>query len=343
LGAEKGPGPDPKDLIWLMPAEGDDRLKVVPGPVLKTSPSVLGKGRFCFAVAAGRVAIYQNYFSQEGVRLVLARVLTIAGSDSGGGAGIQADLKTFSAFGVYGMTVITALTAQNTLGVQKVQVVEAEMVGAQIDAVVEDIGVDAAKTGMLANAEIIELVADKIAEHRLERLVVDPVMVAKGGHPLLEKDAISVMRRKLLPQTLVLTPNLPEAEVLVGKRLETEDEVMEAARVLADMGPRVVVIKGGHFRHEAAAVDLVYLDGSLRKLTAPRYKTRNTHGTGCTFSAAVAAELGKGSDVETALGLAKAFITRAISEALDLGSGYGPTNHMVGTEDLKPNVYWEEV
>jgi hydroxymethylpyrimidine/phosphomethylpyrimidine kinase len=251
--------------------------------------------------------------------------LTIAGSDSGGGAGIQADLKTFAAFGVHGTSAITAVTAQNTVTVSEIHELPIRVIRAQIDAVVEDFGVQAAKTGMLASAEIIEAVAAAIREHGIRNLVVDPVMVAKGGARLLHSDAIASLYRHLLPLAAVVTPNLPEAEVLLGRAVTTLDDRRQAARDLAALGPRAVVIKGGH-SDEAQAID-IYWDGSdMVELAGRRIKTKNTHGSGCVFSAAITAGLAKGQEPLEAVRAAKVFIERAIEHSLELGRGHGPVN-----------------
>lgn len=257
-----------------------------------------------------------------------ARALTIAGSDSGGGAGIQADLKTFASLGVYGMSAITAVTAQNTVEVRAWQALSPELVGQQIAAVAEDIGVDAAKTGMLANRDVIEAVASSIHRYGIDRLVVDPVMVAKSGDALLEPEAQAALRERLLPLALVVTPNLPETAALTGvagASLASPEGRREAARRLHDLGPRWVVVKGGHL--EGDAVDLVFDGQEFVELRRPRVATRNTHGTGCTFSAAIAAHLARGLDVAAALGAAKDYIQWAVGHALELGRGHGPTNH----------------
>ncbi len=270
----------------------------------------------------------------------LPRALTIAGSDSGGGAGIQADLKTFFALGVYGMSAITALTAQNTLGVQGVHEVPAEMVAQQIDAVATDIGVDAAKTGMLASAAIVEAVVDRVRAHGLRQLVVDPVMVAKSGDPLLSADAVQAVRRLLLPVALVLTPNLPEAARLTGLAVEGPEAMREAARRLHAMGARYVVVKGGHLRHRRdESVDLVYDGSAFVELAGPRFDTSHTHGTGCTFSAAIAAYLARGLDPVEAIRQAKGVVSRAIQAAVPLGAGHGPTHHWAGADLDGPG--WE--
>lgn len=253
------------------------------------------------------------------------RALTIAGSDSGAGAGIQADLKTFAARGVYGTSAITAITAQNTLGVRAVLELPLDLLAAQIDAVMEDIGTDAAKTGMLSSAPIIELVVEKVCQWRIDRLVVDPVMVAKGGDRLLREDAVKALRERLLPLALVLTPNLPEAEVLVGHPVRARAQMELAAREIAALGVRNVVVKGGHA--EGPPVDLLFDGTAFTEYPEERIESRNTHGTGCTFSAGIAAELAKGNSVPEAVGEAKRYTTEAIRQAPDLGGGHGPLNH----------------
>ncbi len=265
-----------------------------------------------------------------------ARALTVAGSDSGGGAGIQADLKTFCAFGVYGMSAVTAVTAQNTLGVSAVHVCPPELVTAQIDAVREDLGCDAAKTGMLATAEVVAAVAAALSRGGLGPLVVDPVMLSKHGHPLLAPQAAEVLRRELLPLAEVLTPNLPEAAALLGcdlRELAGLQARRQAAAALRALGPRHVVLKGGHLPEtgadaETEAVD-VWFDGAVaHELRAPRVHTPHTHGTGCTFSAAIAAGLARGWEVGRAIAEAKGFISWAIAHAPGLGQGSGPVQHL---------------
>jgi len=253
------------------------------------------------------------------------KALTIAGSDSGAGAGIQADLKTFAAFGVYGTSVITAITAQNTVGVTKILELPADLVAAQLDAVVEDIGAQALKTGMLANSAIIEIVAEKIREHRLRNLVVDPVMVAKGGDLLLRPEAIEALRSRLIPLAVIVTPNLPEAEQLTGIPGSRLQDIKESARRIIAMGARSVVIKGGH--RKGPATDIFYDGKKFRELSAPRVRTPNTHGTGCTFSAAIAAGLAKGEKLENAVVQAKRYITQAIRKGFPIGSGHSPVHH----------------
>jgi hydroxymethylpyrimidine/phosphomethylpyrimidine kinase len=257
--------------------------------------------------------------------MAIARALTIAGSDSGGGAGIQADLKTFAALGVYGASAITAITAQNTRGVFAIQEIEPRIIAAQIDAVLDDIGADAAKTGMLASAPIIEVVADRVRAHRLTKLVVDPVMVAKSGDALLRPEAVSAVKVALLPLALVLTPNLPEAETLIGRRILTDEDARRAAEEIHAMGPRYVVIKGGH--RSGDAIDLLYDGETFQTFAAARIDTPNTHGTGCTFSAAITAGLAQGLDVPTAVQAAKDYLTGAIARAYSIGAGHSPVHH----------------
>ncbi|MBF8267230.1 MAG: Bifunctional hydroxymethylpyrimidine kinase/phosphomethylpyrimidine kinase [Dehalococcoidia bacterium] len=251
--------------------------------------------------------------------------MTIAGSDSGGGAGIQADLKTFAALGVYGTSALTAVTAQNTLGVTAVLELPPELVAAQIDAIISDIGADAVKTGMLANSRIIRVVADKVKEHSLLNLVVDPVMVAKGGDRLLQEEAVATMRGLLIPLATVVTPNLPEAAVLVGRRVESLEDARQAARDIVAMGAKSAVVKGGHL--EGDAVDVFYDGRRFREFSAARIPTSSTHGTGCTFASAIAAGLAKGMGTEEAVAQAKEYVTLAIRNAFPLGGGHGPLNH----------------
>jgi hydroxymethylpyrimidine/phosphomethylpyrimidine kinase len=253
-------------------------------------------------------------------------VLTIAGSDSSAGAGIQADLKTCAALGVYCSTAITAVTAQNTTGVALVHELPPALVAAQIDADVGDIRPDAVKTGMLASAEIIDVVAAKVREHALKNVVVDPVMIAKSGDRLLHEDAVQALRDLLLPLADVITPNIPEAEVLVGRSLQTDDEIRAAAREIQSMGARNVVMKGGH-RGGDVAIDLLFDGHEFHEFSAPRIPTTSTHGTGCTFASAVAAFLARGESVPEAVGHAKEYLTQAIRHAKPIGKGHGPVSH----------------
>jgi hydroxymethylpyrimidine/phosphomethylpyrimidine kinase len=254
----------------------------------------------------------------------IPRVLVIAGSDSGGGAGLQADVKTVTALGAFAMTAVTALTAQNTRGVAGVVETPAEFVAAQIDACLEDIGCDAAKTGMLASAAIVAIVAARLRAHGVARLVVDPVMVAKGGASLLAADAVEAVRRELLPLATVVTPNLPEAARLVGHEVRDVAGMRDAARALAELGAATVVVKGGHL--EGAAIDVFYDGRSFHELRAERIATTDTHGTGCIFASAIAACLARGDTIEAAVATAKTFVTNAIRAALRLGHGHGPAN-----------------
>ena len=252
--------------------------------------------------------------------------MTIAGSDSGGGAGIQADLKTFAALGVYGTSALTAITAQNTLGVTDVLELPTTLIESQIDAIVSDIGSDAVKTGMLSSSDIIETVASKLSEHGLTTLVVDPVMVAKGGDRLLREDAVEALRSVLVPLASVVTPNVPEAEVLTGLEIGSVEDSKAAARLLVDeMGAGIAVVKGGHL--DGPATDVLYDGSDFVTFTSERIDTRNTHGTGCTFASAVAAGLAKGMDVTDAVRQAKSYVTAAIKTNFPMGSGHGPLNH----------------
>lgn len=251
--------------------------------------------------------------------------LTIAGSDSGGGAGIQADLKTFAALGVHGTSALTAVTAQNTTDVTDILELPASLIRRQISAVVEDIGVQAAKTGMLSSASIIATVAGAVRDYDLRLLVVDPVMVAKGGARLLRDDAVDALRRHLLPLAAVVTPNLPEASVLLGRDVATLDERRRAARDLVAMGARAAVVKGGH---SDDAIDVFFDGTNMIELRGERIATANTHGSGCVFSAAIAAWLARGADPVQAAREAKSFITEAIAAALEIGHGHGPVNPM---------------
>lgn len=259
---------------------------------------------------------------------MLPRALTIAGSDSGGGAGIQADLKTFAALGVYGTSAITSVTAQNTLGVAGVSDLDPEFVGLQVETVLSDIGADAVKTGMLSHSGIIKSVADQIRAFALDRLVVDPVMIAKSGHHLLVPEAREALVRDLMPLALVLTPNVHEAEVLTGRSIQNLQDMEKAARELVSLGPSHVVVKGGHL--EGVATDILFDGQRLHYFRGERRMTRNTHGTGCTFAAAITAALARGSSVIDAVGEAKCYINTALAHALDLGQGHGPTHHLAG-------------
>ncbi|HZG61228.1 MAG TPA: bifunctional hydroxymethylpyrimidine kinase/phosphomethylpyrimidine kinase [Anoxybacillus sp.] len=255
------------------------------------------------------------------------KALTIAGSDSGGGAGIQADLKTFQELKVFGMSALTAVTAQNTLGVQGVYPLSVEAVKQQIESIGTDLGTDAVKTGMLFSSEIIQAVAEKIKQFGWKNIVVDPVMIAKGGAPLLQDEAVSALKNDLLPLATVITPNIPEAEVLTEMTIHTLEDRQKAAKRLHDLGVKYVVIKGGHDEGESEAVDLLYDGEQFSYFKSKRVETKHTHGTGCTFAAAITAELAKGSNVKEAVQTAKDFIQAAIENELGIGRGHGPTNH----------------
>jgi len=255
--------------------------------------------------------------------------LTIAGSDSGGGAGIQADLKTFSALGVYGASVIAALTAQNTRGVTAIHDVPADFVAAQMDAVFSDLDVGAVKIGMLSQPAVIEAVADGLSRHGQQRVVLDPVMVATSGDRLISEDAVVVLRDVLLPKALVITPNLPEAAALLGAPVaRTESEMKDQARRLCALGPQAVVVKGGHAAG-AESVDILITQDAEVRLAANRIDTPNTHGTGCTLSSAIAAGLALGRDLSAAVSEAKVYLTGALaaSDRLTIGHGAGPVHH----------------
>jgi len=258
------------------------------------------------------------------------RVLTIAGSDSGGGAGIQADLKTIAANRCYGMSVITALTAQNTLGVSAIHAVPVDFVAAQMDAVLSDIGADAVKIGMLFSPELIRTVADGLRRYKAKNIVLDPVMVAQSGDKLLQDEAVAALKQHLIPLADLITPNLPEASVLLDREILSEDDVAAAAVDLAALGASNVLIKGGHLESENSD-DCLYLgaEGRLVTLAGERVVTRNNHGTGCTLSSAIAAFLARGEDMETAVRLGKDYIAGAIQAgaAYEIGRGNGPVHH----------------
>ena len=255
----------------------------------------------------------------------MKRILTIAGSDSGGGAGIQADLKTITVLGGYGMSAITAVTAQNSIGVQGVHPIPVDFIKLQMKSVLSDFGADAAKTGMLASPEIVTAVAEQLKHYRVEQLVVDPVMVAKSGDILLNKAAQVTVREVLLPMAYVVTPNLPEASVLCGFLVNDLNTMKAAAKKIHELGPPYVLVKGGHLVGDA--VDILFDGEGFQTYQSPRLNNRNTHGTGCTFSAALATFLAQGMTVPKAVSESKRFITRAIALGLDLGAGCGPTNH----------------
>ncbi len=269
----------------------------------------------------------------------IPRALTIAGSDCSGGAGIQADLKAFHRFGVFGQSVVTAVVAENTVGVQGVLAVPPAFVALQIESCLSDVGADAIKTGMLVDAPTIRAVAAALRARGCDRLVVDPVMLAKGGASLIDPDAVRTLVDEVFPLALVVTPNVPEAEALVGAELRTEADFRRAAEAIRGMGPRVVVMKGGHSPANPAgeSVDFAWDGREWRAFTGPRSPDRNTHGTGCTFSAAIAALLARGLEPFEAIGQAKRFITEAIRTAPGLGCGHGPVNHWADPQTSGPD------
>ncbi|MBU8878453.1 bifunctional hydroxymethylpyrimidine kinase/phosphomethylpyrimidine kinase [Bacillus sp. FJAT-29790] len=251
--------------------------------------------------------------------------LTIAGSDSGGGAGIQADLKAFAAHGVYGMSVITAVTAQNTLEVRSVQNMEQPIIKDQMEAVFDDIRVDAVKIGMLSSAATVDVVAQSLEKYKPALIVLDPVMVSKGGHYLLQEEAISALKDKMIPLSTIITPNIPEAEVLIKRPIHTDEDMKDACLVINSLGAKTVLLKGGHLSGEPN--DLFYDGANFHWLNGKRIHTNNTHGTGCTLSSAITANLAKGASLIEAIQIAKKYIEIAIAHSLDLGNGHGPTNH----------------
>lgn len=256
---------------------------------------------------------------------IIPVAMTIAGSDSGGGAGIQADLKTFSALGVYGASTLTAITAQNTVAVTAVHELPTDLISAQIEAVISDIGVDAVKTGMLSSPAIVETVSREVARHGIHNLVVDPVMVAKSGDPLLRQEAVDSVRTQLVPLAALVTPNVPEAETLTAITIASDDDMRQAARLIVAMGARSVVVKGGH--REGPATDLFFDGSDFVEFSSERIDTVNTHGTGCTFASAAAAGLAQGKSVLEAVAQAKEYVTEAIRNSYPLGQGHGPVHH----------------
>jgi hydroxymethylpyrimidine/phosphomethylpyrimidine kinase len=261
----------------------------------------------------------------------MRRALTIAGSDSGGGAGIQADLKTFTAFQVYGLSVLTAITAQNTLGVQGVETLPPDFVTLQIRSVLSDIGADAGKTGMLATNEIVAAVAEGVREFQLPNLVVDPVMVSATGHRLLDEDAVEAVKTLLFPLATVVTPNLDEATILWGEKVKDLNEMKEAAKAIKALGPRYVLVKGGHLSGPKI-LDVLYDGKRFEVWDTPKIPTEHTHGSGCTISAAIAAGLAKGHKVKEAVDTAQRYIHAAIRTAVKIGKGKGPVNHLAKVE-----------
>ena len=253
--------------------------------------------------------------------------LTIAGSDSSGGAGIQADLKAMQANGVYAASVLTAVTAQNTVAVTSAYELPLDLIEAQIDAVFDDIHIDAVKTGMLSSAGVVELVARKMEERAVRALVVDPVMISKSGYELLQPEAVEVLKRRLLPLALLTTPNVHEAALLAGMEIHTVEEAHEAARRIHALGASAVLVKGGHLDVEKEAIDVLFDGRQFYTFAAPRLKTRHTHGTGCTYASAIAANMAKGATLRESIARAKRYVTDAIRHGFTIGEGHGPTDH----------------
>ncbi|EGD51390.1 phosphomethylpyrimidine kinase [Thermoanaerobacter ethanolicus JW 200] len=259
--------------------------------------------------------------------------LTIAGSDSGGGAGIQADLKTFSAHGVYGMSVITSITAQNTMGVLGIEDISPDMVYLQMKTIFEDLYPDAVKIGMVSNEDIIKMVAKGLKDYNVKNIVLDPVMISKSGSYLLKPEAVEALKEELIPLSLVVTPNLMEAGELIGREIKSVYDMKEAAKRILDFGAKTVVVKGGHLTGDALDV---FFDGKeFYEITSERIDTKNTHGTGCTFSSAIAANIALGYDLVESIKRAKSYITGAIKHSLAIGHGVGPTNHFWNIEIRK--------
>lgn len=256
----------------------------------------------------------------------IPRALTIAGSDSGGGAGIQADLKTFTALKVYGLSVITSVTAQNTVGISSIHDLPTKFIESEFDTVMNDIGCDAAKIGMLSNKKIIQLIDNKIKKYKIKKTVLDPVMVSKSGTKLLKDSAISTLIRELIPEIHIITPNIPEAEVLSEIKIKNVGDIKKAAEKIKKLGCDHVLIKGGHL-NTPDAVDILYDGKNFIEFKSKKIKTKNTHGTGCTYSAAICSELAKGNSVVDSVKSAKIYVTKAIKNSLNIGKGHGPLNH----------------
>lgn len=267
-------------------------------------------------------------FLIEKGRMNMQKALTIAGSDCSGGAGIQADLKTFAAHGVYGMSAIVSVVAENTSRVISIMDVSPQVIADQIDAVYEDIGTDAVKVGMLSTPVCMEAVCDRLAHYRPHNVVIDPVMIAKGGHALMQPDAVGYLIEHVLPMADVLTPNIPEAEAITGRTISSLSDMEEAARAICAMGPHAVLVKGGHAAGDA--VDVLFDGTDMHHYRAARIDTKNTHGTGCTFSSAIASQLALGRSVGDAVERAKQYVTMAIAHSLAIGKGHGPTHHLYG-------------
>lgn len=263
-------------------------------------------------------------------------ILTIAGSDCSGGAGIQADLKTFCAHGLFGMSVIVSVVAENTATVKSVENISTKVVADQIDCVFTDIVPNAVKIGMLSDVEIMKIVAEKLTQYKAKNIVLDPVMYAKNGHPLMDVENIDTLINKVIPIADIITPNIPEAEHISKIKIETVEDMKKAAQEIIKMGCKAVLIKGGH--HIGDAVDVLYDGNNFHTFTTQRIDTKNTHGTGCTLSSAIASNLAKGNDMPTSVKLAKDYVTTAITHSLELGKGCGPTHHFY---DMYKAMGWE--
>lgn len=257
----------------------------------------------------------------------MKHLLTIAGSDSGGGAGIQADLKTFAAHGTFGMSVITAVTAQNTCGVTAVQNIDPEIVAAQIDAVFDDIRVDAVKIGMVSQSDIIKTIAERLKHYAPKIIVLDPVMISKSGYSLLQPEACECLIKELLPIATLVTPNIPEAEVIAEMKIETKEDMLTAAKKIVALGAKMVLLKGGHL--DNSADDLLYDGANEVWFMGSKVETMHTHGTGCTLSSSLAANLARGLEIKSAVKASKVYVTEAIKHGIELGKGCGPTHHFV--------------
>ncbi len=272
----------------------------------------------------------------------MQKILTIAGSDSGGGSGIQGDLKTILSLGGYGMSVITAVTAQNTMGIQGIVPMDPDFVALQLESVLSDIGADAVKTGMLANADIVSVVAEILSKYKIDKLVVDPVLVSESGKDLLEKEGVSRLVDKLFPMTYLLTPNIPEAEALTGKSVTTVSDMIKAGKKLQKMGPKYVLVKGGHLKD--SPVDVLHDGSQYYEFATQRVRTRHTHGTGCTLASAIATLIGRGLPLMEAIDQAKRYLYRALRFSLRIGSGIGPTNHLASiTREMARTQIIEEL
>lgn len=341
---------DSKDVIHMPGLAGlSETRKITSLPIvaiggitLANAPAVIDAGANAVAVISAVMSHPEPAIAAAELKLLFNRkkphprgaVLTIAGSDSGGGAGIQADLKTVTLLGSYGASVITALTAQNSLGVSGIHPVPAEFVAGQIDAVLSDITIDVVKTGMLFSAEIIRVVAERLAFFKQRVLIVDPVMIAKGGASLIDHEAVAALKERLLPMTYLLTPNIPEAEALTGLKIVSVDDMMTVARVLRQTGARNILIKGGH-SGGVEATDLLFDGKEFSRFSSPRIDSANTHGTGCTLSSAIASFLAQGNPLPEAVRKAKEFITEAIRLATPLGKGHGPVNHFKAAMQMR--------